>query len=450
MLSEDRKTKGSRSALSIADNLTLTNLAPFGSAGARLARRGSGARPRAGSRRSRSSAPGRRRPVGELSGGNQQKVAIARLLHHDVDVLVLDEPTRGIDVSQQGADLRADRRARRHDRSAGRRKAVLMVSSYLPELLGLCDRIAVMRRGRLQAARPVAELTEARLDDGDDDRRSARAHDGTSAARSHRHADRPGAGRARLRLLVGVAVLRARQPRADGAADGDRLHGGARHDGGHRRRRHRPVGRLDHRADHRRHRAAAAARRVARSSPALGGRRGGRRCAGWSTACSSPGCGSCRSSSRSDDADRARAAKGVADERRIEAPTTWLNDLLRRRPARSSLPSGIWLVIVVGARRVACCCTTRGSAATCSRSARTSAWRGCAASPIDRTKVIVYTLTAALAGLAGLLQFSKLSVGDPTVAVGLELDVIAAVIIGGGSLLGGRGGSSAPRSAPRS
>jgi len=58
---------------------------------------------------------------------------------------------------------------------------------------------------------------------------------------------------------------------------------------------------------------------------------------------------------------------------------------------------------------------------------------------IDRTKIVVYTLSAALAGMAGLLQFSKLSVGDPTVAIGLELDVIAAVIIGGGSLSGGRG-----------
>ena len=59
--------------------------------------------------------------------------------------------------------------------------------------------------------------------------------------------------------------------------------------------------------------------------------------------------------------------------------------------------------------------------------------------PVNRTKVAVYTLSAALAGMAGLLQFSKLSVGDPTVAIGLELDVIAAVIIGGGSLTGGRG-----------
>jgi len=59
--------------------------------------------------------------------------------------------------------------------------------------------------------------------------------------------------------------------------------------------------------------------------------------------------------------------------------------------------------------------------------------------PVDRIKVAVYVLAAAITGLAGVLQFAKLSVGDPTVADGRELDVIAAVIIGGGSLLGGRG-----------
>ena len=58
---------------------------------------------------------------------------------------------------------------------------------------------------------------------------------------------------------------------------------------------------------------------------------------------------------------------------------------------------------------------------------------------VERCKLAVYALSAAFAGLAGVMQFSKLSVGDPTVAVGLELDVIAAVIIGGGSLSGGRG-----------
>jgi len=58
---------------------------------------------------------------------------------------------------------------------------------------------------------------------------------------------------------------------------------------------------------------------------------------------------------------------------------------------------------------------------------------------ISLSKWAVYTIAAALAGLAGVLEFAKLSVGDPTVAIGLELDVIAAVIIGGGSLLGGKG-----------
>jgi ribose transport system ATP-binding protein len=81
-------------------------------------------------------------------------VAIARLLHNDVDVLLLDEPTRGIDVTSKAHiyDL--------IDRLAVSGKAVLLVSSYLPELLGICDRIAVMRRGVLGPARPVAELSE--------------------------------------------------------------------------------------------------------------------------------------------------------------------------------------------------------------------------------------------------------------------------------------------------
>ena len=105
--------------------------------------------------------------AGELSGGNQQKIALARLLHHDVDILVLDEPTRGIDVGSKAQiyrlidELVADVPLRPGSGQAGRpAKAVLMVSSYLPELLGLCDRIAVMRRGKLDAPRSAAGLTE--------------------------------------------------------------------------------------------------------------------------------------------------------------------------------------------------------------------------------------------------------------------------------------------------
>src|SRR4030095_5236880 len=90
-------------------------------------------------------------PVTDLSGGNQQKVALARLFYHDVDVFLLDEPTRGIDVRSRAEVYRLI------DELAVRGKAVLVVSSYLPELVGICDRIAVMRKGNLGEARPVDE-----------------------------------------------------------------------------------------------------------------------------------------------------------------------------------------------------------------------------------------------------------------------------------------------------
>ena len=95
-----------------------------------------------------------------MSGGNQQKVAVARLLFHDVDVLLLDEPTRGIDVASKAEIYRLIDSV---VSDPARPRAVLLVSSYLPELLGICDRIAVMARGRLGPARPAGEWTEHRL-----------------------------------------------------------------------------------------------------------------------------------------------------------------------------------------------------------------------------------------------------------------------------------------------
>jgi ribose transport system ATP-binding protein len=101
--------------------------------------------------------------VSRLSGGNQQKIALARLLHHGVDVLVLDEPTRGIDVASKAQIYRLIDDLVRNPDSPGRGKAVLIVSSYFPELLALCDRIAVMSRGRLGVPRPASDWTEHAL-----------------------------------------------------------------------------------------------------------------------------------------------------------------------------------------------------------------------------------------------------------------------------------------------
>ena len=160
LLSEDRKGEGLALGLSVADNLTLSRLSALGPSGTVVP-----GRQRAAARRwiERLSirCRGADQPATELSGGNQQKVALARLLHHDVDVFVLDEPTRGIDVASK-AEIYALIDALVAGRE-GRKRAVLMVSSYLPELLGLADRVAVMHRGRLSPARPVAGLDEHRL-----------------------------------------------------------------------------------------------------------------------------------------------------------------------------------------------------------------------------------------------------------------------------------------------
>lgn len=132
------------------------------------------------------------------------------------------------------------------------------------------------------------------------------------------------------------------------------------------------------------------------------------------------------------------AAKGLAEERRIEAPMTWLNDMLRTAPGQLGLPGGIWTVIILALMVAGLLRYTRFGRHVFAIGSNERMARLCGV-PIAWTKIAVYTLSAALTGVAGLLQFSKLSVGDPTVAIGLELDVIAAVIIGGGSLLGGRG-----------
>lgn len=151
MVSEDRKGEGLAMEMSVTDNMTLPRLTAWVSP-------------------SKQSAAARkwiqdlnircqddRQQISGLSGGNQQKVALARLLHCDVEVLLLDEPTRGVDVGSKAQIYELI------DKLVGGGKAVLIVSSYFPELIGICDRIAVMHRGRLGLPRPAAEVDEHRL-----------------------------------------------------------------------------------------------------------------------------------------------------------------------------------------------------------------------------------------------------------------------------------------------
>jgi len=163
IVSEDRKTEGLAVGLSVADNITLPKLDGLGPG--RLvvpSRQNEASRPWIEKIPIKCLGPTQR--VHSLSGGNQQKVAVARLLHADVDVLLLDEPTRGIDVGSKAQIYRLIDELAVGDPAAGRRpKAVLMVSSYLPELLGVCDRIAVMCRGRLSETRNVADWDEHAL-----------------------------------------------------------------------------------------------------------------------------------------------------------------------------------------------------------------------------------------------------------------------------------------------
>ena len=152
LVSEDRKGHGLLLGRSIADNLTLTKLAPYVTGGW-LSARTQAAATSEWIARLGVKCQGPTQVISELSGGNQQKIAIGRLLHHGAKILLMDEPTRGIDVGAK-AHIYAQM-----DHLAANGTAVIVVSSYLPELLGICDSLAVMCRGQLTPARAIAEWT---------------------------------------------------------------------------------------------------------------------------------------------------------------------------------------------------------------------------------------------------------------------------------------------------
>jgi ribose transport system ATP-binding protein len=162
-LSENRKEEGLAVSMNLADNLTLTNLNAYGK-GWLLSPKKQHRAARKWIERLDIRSTGPEQRVMDISGGNQQKIALARLLEHDVDVLILDEPTRGIDVAAKAKIYQIiDQLAAGGDRQGIPQKAVLMSSSYLPELLGVCDRIAVMSRGRLGPALDTRQWSEERL-----------------------------------------------------------------------------------------------------------------------------------------------------------------------------------------------------------------------------------------------------------------------------------------------
>ena len=151
-LSEDRKGDGLTLNLSVADNTTVTKFSScsrFGWLDLGKQRRDTEKLVSALKIKTQNV----KQPVGSLSGGNQQKVIVARLLHQDADILLLDEPTRGIDIGSKAQVYETIAQC------AAQGKAILMVSSYLPELFGMCDRLAVMSRGRLSEVRPIDEWT---------------------------------------------------------------------------------------------------------------------------------------------------------------------------------------------------------------------------------------------------------------------------------------------------
>jgi ribose transport system ATP-binding protein len=150
MLSEDRQEEGLALSLSVADNLTLSRFSPYKKWGLlRLKKRRSAVQHWL--RQAKIKAQDPDQPVFGLSGGNQQKVALARLLHQEADILLLDEPTRGIDVMSKSQIYEW------MGKLVQQGKAIIFVSSYLPELLGVCDKIAVFHRGKLIDFRPVPD-----------------------------------------------------------------------------------------------------------------------------------------------------------------------------------------------------------------------------------------------------------------------------------------------------
>lgn len=133
-------------------------------------------------------------------------------------------------------------------------------------------------------------------------------------------------------------------------------------------------------------------------------------------------------------------AKWMAGNQKIDAPITWVNELMAKspRPSWMLLAPGVWLMIIFAVSMAVILRYSVFGRHIFAIGSNEATARLCGVR-INRTKILVYTIAGLFCGLSGVMEFSRLTVGDPTVAVGLELDIIAAVVIGGGSLSGGAG-----------
>ena len=156
LMSENRNREGLALNMSVAHNLTLSSLDSYAGLGGwgllNVWREERAVRDWIEEMNIQCRGP--RQQISTLSGGNQQKVALTRLLEVGSDILLLDEPTRGIDVGTKVQIYRL------MGELAAEGRGIVFVSSYLPELLGVTDRLAVMHQGRISEARPTEEWTE--------------------------------------------------------------------------------------------------------------------------------------------------------------------------------------------------------------------------------------------------------------------------------------------------
>lgn len=134
------------------------------------------------------------------------------------------------------------------------------------------------------------------------------------------------------------------------------------------------------------------------------------------------------------------AAKYLADEQTVNAPAGWLADLMTKTPEPRWLlvSRGVWITLALAALGAFVLRRTVFGVHTLAIGSSEATAR-LAGVRVERVKLAIYAIAGLFAGIAGVMQLGRLTVGDPTTAIGLELDVIAAVVLGGASLSGGRG-----------